>query len=479
MQINLQLIRKGWVSYCSDNIQTYVRGQVHIENKYYDAEALAKYLCEKTEDNLNATIKKLNGTWAIVQVDRRNETAVLVVDHLRSIQLLYKLDVSNNTLFISDDITFFEKDRMLEFDEDCLHEYLSSGYVYYNRTLYKDVFSLQAAERIGFDKEMNMVSERYWRYIPNINKKISVNDALVKRIDDVFLASMTRLRESVGDRRIVVPLSGGYDSRLIVNYLYKVGVRNVLCYTYGIAGNGEVTCSKEVALRLGYEWYFIETSPKMEQALRFDENLRDYYLYMANGTNRPCFQEYTALKTLKERGVISPTDIIVPGYYFDYLAGSHVESRIYRWNVCTETYIWENNFFPRGAMKRTLCAIRRGFNEQSDLTHYQFCEGWCWQERLAKFIVNNVRCFEYLGFEWRLPICDLELFNLWLSIPYELRHERHYFKQIFPRLIVANLKDAQFHVAKGNTKTKLGALIGKYTPAFWRFSYAIFTWKSA
>lgn len=469
MQTKVQLIRNGWSECCFNNIQTYVRGQAHVADKYYDTGALAEYLCGKTGDALIAFIKELNGTWAVVQIDNVNETAFLAVDHLRSIQLLYKQDPETGILSVFDDITHFAKENSLEFDEDCLHEYLSSGYIYYNRTLYKDVFSLQAAEYVMFDKDMKMTSERYWRYIPNINKKISADDALVKRIDDVFCASMKRLRESVGDRRIVVPLSGGYDSRLIVNYLYKAGFKKVLCYTYGTPGNGEATCSKAVASRLGYEWHFVETSPEAEQTLRFDERLRDYYLYMANGTNRPCFQEYTALKTLKDRGIVSSEDIVVPGYYFDYLAGSHVVSRIYRWNVCTETYIWENNFFPRGAVQRTLRAIRKGFNEQSDLTPYQFCEGWSWQERLAKFIVNNVRCFEYLGFEWRLPVCDFELFRLWLSIPYELRHERHYFKQIFPRLIVPELEEVPFHITKGNTKTKLGTLIGKYTPAFWRF----------
>lgn len=470
MQINLNLTRKGWFTYQHNNRQVSVRGQAHIADTYYDTENLAKYLSVKDSGELKECVKKLNGTWAFVWIDSTDDFICLAVDHIRSIQLLYKKDTESSVLSIFDDIANFTKENPQSFDESCLHEYLSSGYVYYNRTLYKDVFSLQAAEFVTFDKTGKPVSERYWRYIPNINKKITDSkENLLKKIDDVFCDSMKRLRESVGDRRIVVPLSGGYDSRLIVNYLYKAGIKKVLCYTYGIPGNGESICSKEVASRLGYEWHFIETTPEKEQALRFDESFKDYYLYMANGTNRPCFQEYSALKSLKDQGIVSTEDIVVPGYYFDYLAGSHVESRIYRWNVCTETYIWENNFFPRHAVKKSLNAIKRGFDEQSDLTHYQFCEGWSWQERLAKFIVNNVRCFEYLGFEWRLPVCDFELFKLWLSIPYKMRHERRYFKEIFPSLVVEELKDAPFHCIKGNAKTVLGALIGKYTPAFWRF----------
>lgn len=469
MQIHLKLSRKGWFTYQHDNRQVSVRGQVHIADTYYDAENLAKYLCAKESAELKDCVKELNGAWAFVWIDSTDDFVFLAVDHIRSIQLLYKHESETDVLSVFDDITNFTKENPQSFDESSIHEYLSSGYVYYNRTLYKDIFSLQAAEYVAFNKNIKPVAERYWRYIPNINKEISAGDVLIKRIEDAFCASMRRLRESVGARRIVVPLSGGYDSRLIVNYLYKAGFNKVLCYTYGIPGNEESVCSQEVACRLGYDWHFIETVPEKEQALRFEESLKDYYLYMANGTNRPCFQEYTALKTLKDQGIVSSDDVVVPGYYFDYLAGSHVESRIYQWNVCTETYIWENNFFPRGAVCRSLSAIRRGFEEQKDLTHYQFCEGWSWQERLAKFIVNNVRCFEYLGFDWRLPVCDFELFKLWLSIPYKMRHERKYFKEIFPSLVVDELKEAPFHAVKGNTKTAIGEFIGKYTPAFWRF----------
>ena len=84
-------------------------------------------------EGLDDLVSRLNGNWAAVVVCGDN--AYLAVDHLRSIQLLYRQE--NDVLHVFDDMENFRKDHHLEFDEDCVHEYLSSGYVYGNRTLFK------------------------------------------------------------------------------------------------------------------------------------------------------------------------------------------------------------------------------------------------------------------------------------------------------------------------------------------------------
>jgi asparagine synthase (glutamine-hydrolysing) len=56
----------------------------------------------------------------------------------------------------------------------------------------------------------------------------------------------------------VVPLSGGLDSRIIVAMLKRLGVEDVICFTYGKKGNREAEISRQVAEALGYRWYFVE-----------------------------------------------------------------------------------------------------------------------------------------------------------------------------------------------------------------------------
>ena len=444
MKTNLQLIRKGWVTSSSADVVACVRGQAHLGDECLDTAALAERFSSVVVKGLiegfDDLVSRLNGCWVAVVVCGDN--VYLAVDHLRSIQLLYRQE--NDVLHVFDDMENFRKDHQLEFDEDCVHEYLSSGYVYGNRTLFKGTYSLQAAERVVFVAG-RIDARRYWRYIPNIDKPVVADDALVERIDKTFEASMRRLVESVGGKRIVVPLSGGYDSRLIVNYLYKLGVTNVLCYSYGVKGNGESRCSQEIASRLGYEWHYVEYTDENRTALVNDPQTDACFRYMINGTNRYCNQEHIALSTLKADGVISPDrDLIVPGYYFDVLAGSKIKPSTNWLTAVTNSMADENCFFLHGAFCRTAHSIRRIFKCNDDIAPRKFFETFLWQERLAKFIVNNVRDYEFLGFDWRLPVCDRELFSLWLSFPYSMRYGRKYFRNVFPLLAVAAIQDVSF-----------------------------------
>ena len=471
MTIDVRLVRKGWMKLASGDVIAWVRGQTHLGDEYLDTVALverfANVAVQGGVEGLDDLVSRLNGNWAAVVVC--DDNVYLAVDHLRSIQLLYRQE--NDALHVFDDMENFRKDHQLEFDEDCVHEYLSSGYVYGNRTLFKETYSLQAAERVAFVAG-RIDAWRYWRYIPNIDKPIVADDALVDRIDKTFEVAMRRLVESVGGKRIVVPLSGGYDSRLIVNYLYKLGVRKVLCYTYGVKGNGESRCSKDVASRLGYEWHYVEYTNDNRTALLNDSSTNACFRYMCNGTNRYCNQEHIALLNLKDTGIVNPEhDVVVPGYYFDVLAGSKIKLSTYDWSAASNSLADENDFFLGRAYRRTVSSIRNIFLQNDDIRGKAFFETFLWQERLTKFIVNNVRDFEWLGFSWRLPLCDRELFDLWLSLPYATRYGRKYFRQVFPRLVVDAIRDVAFNEGmKISSLRKVKHWVGERIPYAVRFA---------
>ena len=498
VNIRVQLTRKGWAKATKGEVAAWVRGQAHLGDVHCDAGTLAEKFAEVASKDdvagLDRLVSTLNGNWATVV--ECGSWAYLAADHLRSIQVLYR--VEDGVFHVFDDMADFRKAHRLEFAEDCVHEYLSSGYVYGSRTLFKDTFSLQAAERVWAgdgslvehaeraDGEFSPAASRrvcrkcgavtieawrYWRYVPNIDKPVAVDDALARRIDETFLTAMRRLVESVGDRRIVVPLSGGYDSRLIVNYLHRLGVKDVLCYTYGVKGNGESRCSKEVASRLGYEWHYVEYTSENQTALLEDAGTDACFRYMCNGTNRYCNQEHTALLDLKDAGVVSPErDVVVPGYYFDVLAGSKIKPSTHDWNAASNSLADENNFFLKNAYGKTARAIKDIFLQNGDIGGKAFFETFLWQERLAKFIVNNVRDFEWLGFDWRLPLCDRDLFDLWLSLPYSERYERRYFRRVFPRVVADELRDVEFNVdAKVSFLRKARHWVGERVPYAVRF----------
>lgn len=466
MSITIQLIRKGWLTRTNGSATAYVRGQAHVGDEFLNTSALAdRFLAQKTVDDLDRLVSSLNGTWAAVV--KKDEEVYLAVDHIRSYQILYHVDEKGIDVF--DDMMEYRKTYKVEPDERGVHEYLSSGYVYSNRTLFTGIYSLQAAERVVCrgGGQTGVVGKRYWRYIPNVNRPVAADEALVRRIDGCFLSAIKRLLESVGEKRIVVPLSGGYDSRIIVNYLHKVGFRKVLCYTYGVKDNAESRISKMVAGKLGYDWHFVEVTPDMLLNLIYSQEQLKNFLYTSNGCNRCYIQEFFALRDLVAQGVLDPArDVVVPGYYFDYLAGSHVTPWVTNLTAASEMCEWENNFFSHRHFLASIRAVRRVFDENGDLPAKLFYEGWAWQERLAKFIVNAVRTFELLGFDWRLPLCDRELFDLWLSLPYNLRRGRRYFYSIFKSLAVSAIAECPTTHDCGclNLYRRLRRFVGMHIP---------------
>ena len=139
-------------------------------------------------------------------------------------------------------------------------EYLISGFVYGSRTLFKGIFGIQAGEivRIGATA---IDSHRYFSYASDEYRKegMQVRQDALSEIDRVTLGAINRMLLTKGKKgKWIVPLSGGYDSRIVVSCLSRLETRDVVCFSYGRAGNRESAISEQVAKALGYEWHFVE-----------------------------------------------------------------------------------------------------------------------------------------------------------------------------------------------------------------------------
>ena len=452
MNIVVQLIRKGWVDATRGDVTVHVRGQAHLGDEYLDTQALAeRFLAVALQSSnppnlqsskLPALVSSLNGNWAAVV--HTSSSAFLAVDHIRSIQLLYSQE--GEDFYVFDDVNDFRKKRSLELDETFVHEYLSSGFVWRGDTIFKKVKSVKAGELIEVDSRGILHTDYHVPY-PNLGKISCDEQTLIAKIEETFKRATRRLLESVNGRRIVVPLSGGYDSRLLVNYLHKVGCNNVLCYTYGRKGNQDSSCSEQVAKALGYEWHFVECTDTDERELFASDEFRSYSSFACNGDNTPIKQEFLPIKRLKDHGVLKDSDVIVPGHCFDIYAGSAISRANFFW--CMPSQIYGNTsamMFAEGAYSRTIRDLRKYVHENRKAANADAYEIFSRRENITKVIYNAVRAYEWFGFDWRMPLTDMEVTNLWLEIPWRLRYGRVWFKtEVAPRLWVKELRDIPFN----------------------------------
>jgi asparagine synthase (glutamine-hydrolysing) len=440
---DIQLSHPGWKTVGT----THALGQAYLQDELLRADEIARRLSGIADRDLwCAEVAKLNGSFAIV--DNRYDALRAAVDRLRSVPLFYT--TTGSMLRISDCAKhLLGKDEPSRLDDECTLEFEHVGYVTGEQTLIPGLRQVRAGHTLHYVRGTRSEPQqiRYYEYLHR--DFLDCEDgALVSRLSDIHERLFQRLLQDVGDRQIVIPLSGGYDSRLIGHSLRELGARNVLCYTYGLRGNWESEISRELAQHLGFDWAMVTYSAAGWRAVAKDPAFKQYFADAANFASLAHIQDWPAVQSLKNEGRIAPDAVFVPGHSGDFLAGSHIPKRFaHQPHVSREELLealldvhyslWD---WPRDAataMKRVFAAriervvgpLAAGSSEVAADTF----ERWDCEERQAKFIVNAVRTYDFFGFEWRLPLFDSELMDFWSRIRLDGRASRRLYFEFVRR----------------------------------------------
>lgn len=458
MEIEI-ILQNSYYSWEYDNNNEYSiwwKGPVYFHNEFIQISDLERKfpLFQKYSPCDITTTKKilyqLNGSFSFIIENA--DYVLCVVDRIRSIPLFYSLQ--DNHLILSDDAYLLRKLVNASFNENHGAEFLVTGYVTGPDTLFNGIYQLQAGEFLLFNKTTGNYSiERYFHYLHG-NYSTDSEEQLISLLDTVMLNVFKRLIMSTSDqgKTIVVPLSGGLDSRLIVAMLKRLGVKNVICFSYGKKGNKEAEISKKVAESLGYPWYFVEYTNKRWFDSYHSDQMRKYEQYAGNLTSLQHIQDYIAVKILKEERKIPDHAVFVPGHSGDMLAGSWIPFEIKNMPFTIDSCInhllqrhyslwrWNNNknetidSLFRERIRKAIgnIAIDNAESFANTIEYFNF------NERQAKFIVNSVRVYEFFGYEWRIPLWDAELIDFFLQVPLPMRfnqflYKKYIFDKIFKR----------------------------------------------
>jgi asparagine synthase (glutamine-hydrolysing) len=438
----LDLSAPGWNTAASVNGETLaLKGQTYLHSKPINVNDLAEYLTKpESAIALGSALQSLNGFYAWVTQSGQQIRAG--VDHIRSRPLFY--GQTNGLFYLSDDAEWIRQqvgDQMM--DPIAREEFQLAGYVTGPDTLFPNVKQLQAGEcLIASLTATGLVVEthRYYRFLHI--EPVAYDETLLRaELDKVAVSVIQRLIDYANGRQIVVPLSGGYDSRLIVTLLKHLGYDNVLTFTYGIKGNKESQYSRRVAKALGYSWTFVEYSNEMWKKLWPSSQAKEYRARAANHVSLPHVQDWPAIKILIENNKIKRDAIIAPGHSGDFVAGSHIPAIVYTiksfkqnelLQALIDAHLSNSPKIDKAISKdstieaRLLDRINLSF-DGSDVAFANLYEVWDWQERQAKYIVNSTRVYDQFELDWWLPLWDREFVKFWESVPLKLRKQRLWF----------------------------------------------------
>lgn len=463
-----------WSSYLLSPYQVWVKGHVFKGHELFSGARLAQLFVDSitTEDSmpygnsLQAVLRELNGFFAVVIRD--GGRLFVSVDRVRSIPLFYS--VEPRRFILSDEAEWVRKEvGDQELDPIAREEFQLTGYVTGNDTLYPYVKQLQAGELLAVQSMpegyISLQQYRYYRF-QHVEPEQYDENQLRSELNTAAVGAIQRLIDYAKGRQIVIPLSGGYDSRLIATLLCHLNYENILAFSYGKPGNKESTYSKRVADSLGIPWLFIEYNPqKWRKAWTGDER-RTYQQWASGWSSLPHVQDWLAVREIKRQQLVNEDCVFVPGHTGDFISGGHIPAdaipgqkgsrSMLSSAVLTKHYSsipmdavsYSGDFWAARIWDR-ICRPPISTAEQYSTAF----EEWEWQERQSKYIVNSIRVYEFLGYEWWLPLWDAGFMQFWQHVPLTLRHGRKFYIRYVQNIYNTVTENADEVIASLNAET--------------------------
>lgn len=349
-------------------------------------------------DETMAAVKSLNNCYAGVW--EKDGKLFIVADHVRSIPLYYS--VSEKTIFISDDAGFLAKELDLPVNPWTKMEFSSSGVVANGRTLYEGIAGTQYGEIVIFDLWDGAMSSLC--HFASFNTLETAGD--VNEFDELMMAAFQDIVARLHGRIPLIPLSGGHDSRTIATMLKRCGVKEALCYSFGLKGSHEVEVAGQLAKALGYSWKPIYYTIEELREFRKSEEWRALIQILCHGDSYHYPVAMFALKKILQE-VDKPENYV-------YMPGHTIEDA---YNAVWDDIKQYDNFHDMAIRKwfrmqketkciRLLCSNWfPAWHQVKKKTDQALCMGSKWrQEYYPKFYCDDIRGVEFWGAKWCLPL---------------------------------------------------------------------------
>lgn len=397
------------------------------------------------QESFEKELKSLNGNFALVL--QKPESLFFAVDRLRTYPLLYL--PGEKSIFVTDN-TKDERIKNLDFYENAASSLVDFWCVLNQATLKKGLFQLQAGEYGVFENGELKINNYYKHYEL---EKFQTADEVFENLNLVQSQYFNKWYQILKDKEVWIPLSGGFDSRYLLAILMQYGHSNIHAYTYGKKGGFEEKIAAQVAKQAGVDWHFVEYNSTVFSTF-FSDSWKEYSGKNHHYTSLPHEQDFFALNQLKDK--IVPGSYILPGFCGDFLAGSQLLSKSGNRNdVLNKIY---NSFGI------TLDKKNQSIDIEINININDAYQQWFLQQKISKFIINSVRVYEHFGYQFLLPLWDIDWVKFWCKVPFELRENQFLYREFTWKNIFTPLKlnIGTFEKSKsGKTKEIIKSILPK------------------
>lgn len=426
-EMRLLLTRHGWLEDRIDDHISAVRSTIdsaaHVRSAASDSD-----------------FRALRGAWA--RIAKSDAGITLTQDPIRSFPLFYAVERRDGTaaVTVSDEIrTILEHTGKGEVDPTGAEEFRAFGFVTGARTLHYGIRQVQAGESVTIRPDGRIESSFYrsLRYTgENVHDYREVDHRFQSALDETTDALLSRL----DGRQLVVPLSGGLDSRLLAVELHNRGYENVVNFTYGVGEAAETSVSRSVSQALGQRWEFMPYSAERIRRLWSDESTVAFLYDGYAGASLPHIQDWLAVHDMREREIIDADAVFLPGHTVVgnvHDAGVFDEPGSVSPEQITRIILNKNARLQPDSYRRMLASdeIRTKMRTLFDRISYdgspdarlRAIEYWNFLERQTKYINNSMRGYEHFGYDWALPMLESPVIDAWATFAPQITRDRDWY----------------------------------------------------
>jgi asparagine synthase (glutamine-hydrolysing) len=385
-------------------------------------QALVRLVAEHDAD---AYLPLFNGQFLLLAEWGETGERMIATDRFGTMNLFYVLHDERVEFF--DTLWDLPNPRSMGIAPDHIISSMLFGYHVGKNTWLQDVWQTEPG-RIYRVKGTRVSEKRYWRFRYRDHPEISFTDASQK-LHDRWMSAVERWTKSAGDR-LLVPLSGGLDSRAILAALMELGCdRNVTTCTWGAKGTfdfeiggivARVAGTRHINLPVDHaDWrrqiaLTVEDSQGMISCLpylpilHYQELLRDYSQVVIGYMGDPIMGSHLAGNML-DRNAPSVEDLV------ECVAEKHFWSPVTLENVA--------DVVGHPVRERQVQLITDTFDQERPEKLSEFCESWDFHERQHKYTLYAVMKFS--GFaRYRTPFVDNDIVDFMASMPLQWRYQQ-------------------------------------------------------
>ena len=383
------------------------------------------------------------GQWTLIEHD--GEDLVLTTDRPRSHHLLFtRLE---GRWVVSDDSRLLRERlpaRAWRRDASAAEAFLHLGFAPGTSTLIDGVHATPAASTTILRADGTW-SSRAWEEYRFDPSSISESEEYAEAFTAAMDAAVARLLDAVGDRQLVLPLSGGLDSRLLAAWLMRLGAGRIATFTYGKASARETAVSQQVAEAMGLPWFSVELDPAEVASAWAGPGGAGFQASTWGATSLPHPQDWYALRRIRDEGLVDDDAVFLPGHTI--VGNMHDEQLLGASPALTTvlTAIASHHAILQGRkrayarlplLRRAVTDAVRELGVGADLAPrdiQRLIEWFNLRERQAKYINNSMKGYEAFGYDWALPMLDRELWEVWLRGSEELTATRQWYARFTAR----------------------------------------------